>query len=86
MLPIPKTPISLSDRQLTAVMQAAAPLLPRDRGAFLEEVARELARLPDIGDGSLHRIIMTVQRKHFDPPLQIAGFSGVGKYGRGRRG
>ena len=77
-------PIALSDDQLDAVMRAAAPLQPRDRGPFLEELARELARLPDIGDGSLHRIIMTVQRKHFDPPRKVAGFHGVGKYGRGR--
>ena len=71
MLSIPKTPISLSDQQLTAVMQAAAPLQPCDRGPFLEEVARELALLPDIGDGALHRVIMTVQRKHVDPPQQV---------------
>ena len=49
-------------------------------------LARELARLPDIGDGSLHRIIMTVQRKHFDPPREVAGFNGAGKYARGRHG
>jgi hypothetical protein len=72
MLPIPKTPISLSDRQLTAVMQAAAPLLPGARGAFLEDVARELAALPDIGDGALHRVITTVQHRHFDPPRGTA--------------
>jgi hypothetical protein len=39
-----------------------------------------------IGDGSLFRIIMTVQRKHFDPPREVAGFNGAGKYARGRRG
>jgi len=37
-----KTPISLSDQQMDTVRRAAAPLLPCDRGPFLEEVAREL--------------------------------------------
>jgi hypothetical protein len=66
---MPTTPIvSLTDEQLSAVMRAASPLLPHDRGPFLEEVARELARLPEVGDGALHRIVMLVQRRHFDPP------------------
>jgi hypothetical protein len=47
---------------------AAIVLQPRDRGPFLEEVARTLATLPDIGDGALHRVIMAVQSKHWDPP------------------
>jgi hypothetical protein len=85
-MPIPTTPISLSDEQMSAVLRAAAPLEQRDRVACLEEVARELARLPEVGDGALHRVIMTVQRKHFDPPREAAGFNGAGKYARGRRG
>jgi hypothetical protein len=67
---MPNNPISLSDLQLDAIMNAAAPLLPRDRGPFLEEVARELARVPDVGDGILHRVIAVVQRKHFAPPVE----------------
>jgi hypothetical protein len=52
--PMP-TPLALTDQQLDAVLRAAEPLLPRDRGPFLEEVARALATLPDIGDGIVHR-------------------------------
>jgi hypothetical protein len=85
MLPISKTPISLSDQQLDAVLRAAEPLQPRDRGLFLEEVARELATLPDIGDGALHRIIMTVQHKHFDPPREAGNFTAPRHPGARRR-
>jgi hypothetical protein len=43
--------------------------LPPDcRSAFLEHCARELAQLAVIGDGAVHRIIMSVQRQYFDPP------------------
>jgi hypothetical protein len=31
-------------------------------------VARELARLPDIGDGAVHRVVMQVERQYFDAP------------------
>jgi hypothetical protein len=64
--------ISLNDDQLTAVMQTAAPIHPRFRGEFLEEVAKELARLPEIGDGAVHRVLAMVQRRFFDPPREGA--------------
>jgi len=76
-------PIRLSDDQLNAVLAAAYPLQPNRRSAFLEDVARELARLPEVGDGMLHRIIMTVQRRHFDPPdLGSGGKRGVPDHSR----
>jgi hypothetical protein len=68
--------VSLSDEQMTAVLRAASPLEPRDRGPFLEEVAAALATLPDIGDGALHRIIATVQRKHFSRPTEHGNYAG----------
>jgi hypothetical protein len=34
----------------------------------LAAVARELAGLPEIGDGIVHRVVMVVQQKFFDPP------------------
>jgi hypothetical protein len=44
--------------------------MPADRRSdFLVDIARELAGLPEIGDGALHRVIMAAQRKYFDPPL-----------------
>jgi hypothetical protein len=73
-------PIALNDSQMTAVLAAAYPLPPASRPAFLERCARELARLPEIGDGAVHRIIMAVQREYFDPPIETR--SGTGKYHR----
>jgi hypothetical protein len=52
--------------------------LLRDRSPFLEEVARELHRKP-IGDGKVHRVCRTVQRKYFDPP-NLARSNGHAKY------
>jgi hypothetical protein len=67
-MPTPEQFIRLSDSQANAVFAAAHPLQPHRRSAFLEEVAREIARLPEVGDGLLYRMIMQIQRKHFDPP------------------
>jgi hypothetical protein len=77
------TPIALSEQQMMAVWAAARSLPPNARGAFLEEVAREISRHPVLGDGLLHRVIMQVQKKHFDPP-QFRNDNG-GKYDRLRR-
>jgi hypothetical protein len=62
------TPVALTDAQMMAILAAAAPLAAHDRNPFLLEMAQLLQTLPEIGDGALHRIIMQVQRKHFDPP------------------
>lgn len=62
-------PIALTEPQMMAILAAARPLQPRDRDGFLEDVAQTLQALPEIGDGALHRVIMAVQRKHFDPPV-----------------
>jgi hypothetical protein len=61
-------PIRLTDNQMMAILAAAHPLARGDRDAFLLEVAQLLQALPEVGDGALHRVIMAVQRKHFDPP------------------
>ena len=39
-----------------------------DAGMPCPACAREIVALPMIGDGALHRVIMQVQRQHFDPP------------------
>jgi hypothetical protein len=44
------------------------PLPASARPAFLEACAKELAALPELGDGILHRMIMRVQKLYFDPP------------------
>jgi hypothetical protein len=70
-------PIHLSDDELTAVMNACRPLQPRDRDQFLKDIAAELAALPMLGAGAVHRVIREVQHRHFDPPDLRAA---VGKY------
>jgi len=66
-MPMPQ-PLSLSDSQLSSIMDAARPLQVHQRDGFLRDIATELAALPVIGDGALHRIITMVQRRHFDAP------------------
>jgi hypothetical protein len=61
-------PLALTDEQMSALLAAAHPLPPDSRSAFLETCACELAKLPAIGDGALHRVVMAVQRQYFDPP------------------
>ena len=73
---LPSSMISLSDEQMNSVMRAAEPLQPRDRGAFLEALAQALRGQRELGDGANYRAIREVQRKHFDPPHQIAGLNG----------
>jgi hypothetical protein len=72
--------INLSDAQMSALLAASYPLPPQSRSAFLEACARELAQLPELGDGAVHRVVMQVQRLYFDPSgLDVVG----GKYARG---
>ena len=76
-------PVALSDQQMDAVFAAAHPLPADRRSDFLADVVRELARLPMLGDGSLHRVVMTVQRRHFDPPDFTHHRGRHGKYDHG---
>jgi hypothetical protein len=61
-------PICLTDSELTAVMNAAKPLQPRDRDRFLRAVAEAIAELPEIGPGAVHRAIASVWQQHFVAP------------------
>jgi hypothetical protein len=61
-------PLALTDSQLDIVFRMAAPLLDVDRSAFLEDVARALAELPEIGDGIVARVCAQAQRKYWRPP------------------
>jgi len=70
-------PISLTDSELTAVMDACRPLQPRDRDRFLRAVAQAIADLPEVGPGSVHRAIASVWRQHYDAPVLRTG---EGKY------
>jgi hypothetical protein len=58
-------PLSLSDDELDAVMNLAAPLPPQNRNRFLEAIAAELqARGAEVGPGAVHRIARELQ-SHF---------------------
>jgi hypothetical protein len=59
--------IRLSDSELQAVMDAAAPLEPRMRDAFLRSVAHALTGR-EVGPGLVARTCREVQREFFDPP------------------
>jgi hypothetical protein len=78
-----RMPLALSDDELAAVMDAAQPLSIRQRDAFLREVASALQSANgEIGPGLVHRVVVEVQRKYFDPPdLSSGGAAGRSKYG-----
>jgi hypothetical protein len=59
--------ISLSDDELMAVMDAAAPLQPHQRSAFLADVAAERAKHEVIGVGVIGRVCSKIQRQHLNP-------------------
>jgi len=63
-------PISLTDSELDAVMNAARPRSPRDRDRFLRQIAEAIVALPEPerGDGSVARAIRSVWRAHYDAP------------------
>jgi|307.fasta_scaffold401382_2 hypothetical protein len=45
---------------LDVAVVRSVPLIERFENSF-----------PEIGDGALHRVIMEIQRRHFDPPISI---------------
>jgi hypothetical protein len=61
-------PISLTDSELEAVMNAARPLAPRERDRFLRRIAEVICMLPERGDGAVARAIRSVWREYYDVP------------------
>jgi len=61
-------PISLTDSELTAIMNAAKPLQPIDRDRFLRAIAEAITALPEVGPGSVHRAIVELQKRFFVAP------------------
>jgi hypothetical protein len=55
-------PLSLNDDEYDAIMQAAAPIHPLQRDAFLKVLAAELERHPVVGPGLVHRLAAQLQR------------------------
>ena len=78
--PLPK-PIALTEAQMLALLAASHPLPPAARPAFLEACAKEIAALPELGDGVLHRTIVRVQKMYFDPPDIDGRMPRVSKWG-----
>jgi hypothetical protein len=61
-------PLALTDEQMSAVINAAAPLLPCDRDAFLRALADALRNEPgELGDGAVHRAIRHLIRPFWRP-------------------
>jgi hypothetical protein len=72
-------PLALIDEQMTTVFRMAAPLANDMRGYFLEDVARLLAGLPEIGDGAVARICAEVQQRYWRAP-DLSRSAGSSKY------
>jgi hypothetical protein len=54
--------LALNDDEYSAITQAAAPIHPLQRGAFLKALAVELERHPVIGPGLVHRCAAELQK------------------------
>jgi hypothetical protein len=64
-------PLSLTDSQFVAVCNAAQPLQPIDRSAFLASIAAFFAGRSEVGDGELGRCIRELQHCYFKAPSGI---------------
>jgi hypothetical protein len=54
--------LALNDAEFAAVMQAAGPIHPLQRDAFLKALAVELERYPVVGSGVVHRCAAELQK------------------------
>jgi hypothetical protein len=64
-------PLSLSTEEMDLLLSLAKPIDQQRRPQFLQEVAQELEakrQAGEIGEGAVHRLARTIQRKYFDPP------------------
>jgi hypothetical protein len=63
--------VLLTDAQVSAITNAARPLQPAERAAFLAALLEALLMHRDeIGDGELGRMLRDLQRRHFVPPTE----------------
>jgi hypothetical protein len=64
-------PLQLNDDEMSVLMSLAGPIDQRSRPQFLQELAAELEakrQARAVGEGLVHRLARTIQRKYFDPP------------------
>jgi hypothetical protein len=60
--------LRLTDSQLHVLINAAAPIYPADRDAFVRDIARALDGRLGIGEGEFYRIVKAAQLKHHPRP------------------
>lgn len=58
----------LTDQQIASVRNVIAPLDPLSQDAFVAALNLLLANRPTIGDGELHRLLVSLQREHMTYP------------------
>ena len=69
--PEPPMPLHLNDDEMSVLMSLAGPIDQQRRPQFLQEVAQELEakrQAGEVGEGLVHRLARTIQRKYWDPP------------------
>ena len=76
---MPSKLLALTDEQLTTVFNVAAPLASHSRQYFLEDVARSLGDLPELGDGVVARTCAEVQKRYWRAP-DLSRAAGTSKY------
>ena len=57
--------LHLTDDELSILMDACRPLTPKNRDLFLQAMATELAKYPELGPGPVSRIIGATQQQFF---------------------
>jgi hypothetical protein len=71
------TVVTLSDQQQDAIFNAARPLQPSERLAFMAALAELLVGCKrSLGDGELARTLRDLQRQHFRPPADAIDYVG----------
>jgi hypothetical protein len=60
--------MTFTDAQEIAAINAARPLQPNERAAFMTALEAVFAGRNEIGDGELGRTLRDLQRKQFRPP------------------
>jgi len=62
--PLDQLRLRLPPHEFARLIEAASPIAPPERDAFLRDIAVELGQHEVIGPGLLHRIISEVQQRY----------------------